>query len=246
MTNNPLNPLEYPVNRHDPKPKGGNFKRKGDFNGNFILYIKYHESIEVFNRAAGQQEKIQSYSFYSKREGELEPSIQEIFEGFSKLVKLHSSNMQYAIIYLNLNRGNRINKFWELNSESLKIPYDSKKGIQNLRLCYFSGGDLKTTLGNRIFDLPLIQVENLQKRFLDRYYNNLTDMQDRGISPIHRQIIYAYFQSCYLLMHPGTPPQTVETTDQKFEATPPPIVPKVQFEPLVKPKPLKEKLQEIS
>lgn len=110
-------------------------------------------------------------TYYSKFVGKPEPTPEEVFNNFCKIIGRFSANgtLAYAHIYWNLNKGGRVNSF--ANKYALDVPF-----VQNVRLVQFDAkGQLKDVKGYyQMFETPIFACnESITQESLNQYQQRL-------------------------------------------------------------------------
>lgn len=204
--------------------KGTPTKLEGDFDGsNFCLYIALTEEAHARNlrfcKGAGKKVAAKGITYYSKFVGKLEPSPEKILENFMRLIRKWTAgtDMKHAIIFWNLNRGNRVN----LHNEAHKI--DAPKA-QNKMLMFFDRNGKTTQSAELFLSLPLLHKEEVSTEKLNAYYKRL---RHKSISEEDCQSIIGYFDFYYNTLRTTQRPEIVEvnteTPQELLEAQPEPI-----------------------
>ncbi len=105
-------PAEHTSQEKKDFVKASKLGTQWDKNGNFTLWVCFKENTkyEYFIKETGEKKKGNTHSFYSKKMGELEPSVSEVIDLFFDKIERYQQGgtLQKAHIYLNLNKGNEI------------------------------------------------------------------------------------------------------------------------------------------
>lgn len=148
----------------------------GDFNSNFTLYIAYTKEAQAdpktwrYCQTEGKRKPVNGFPYYSKALDKPEPSPVEVLERFIKIIKQwtgsRSNYINHAIIYLNLNKGGRVNFYHEQNN----LPFEF---VKNKQLMYFDKKGLTINSAYKLINAPLIQTEAITAESLNAYYNRI-------------------------------------------------------------------------
>lgn len=147
---------------------------KGEFDCNFTLYIALTEEASKnpknyrYCRKAGKKVPVNGTTFYSKFLGKLEPTPEKVLENFTRIVRNWSSgnDMAYAVIYWNVNRGNRV----KYHFQACNID---KTEVQNVELMRFDKRGKTAYSAAKMFSVPLFHTEEASYEKINAYYQNL-------------------------------------------------------------------------
>lgn len=184
-------------------PKG--MKIRGDWEAKYTLQVAFnHSKYDHYCKDLKKNVRPKTRPFYSKIQGQPEPAPEIVMNNFFKIMErfTNENNLRYANIYLNLNRGWRVNQHMQKNLDAYKafntnIEYAP---VDNILLVSFdSQGSPRQGMTKLFFDLPYVTPENLNDENLKEYYKDLKLLTKFGVTQAQRDTIYAYLKFNYLI-----------------------------------------------
>lgn len=194
--------LKKPINQDK------NYKKKGCPFASYSLRIVFrsNQTYEYLDRFTGELKKITSVPRYSKSFQETEPHPSKAIFALLKVLEENKHNLQKAELWYNLNRGFRINNWFNENKSKLS----QSSYVNNILLHRFSNIQdfeaQKNNLPSWIYDLPTFQIldnpaletQSEKLEALKNYCDNLLHCAPIRVAREEIRTIYSFFYKNFI------------------------------------------------